>query len=59
MATQNIPLYIPTYIGSIDYKPVRVLPRLLFYNGLVDCQSYFLQGFQFGATNAIYLTITM
>jgi len=53
MATQNIPLYIPTYIGSPTYQPARVLPRIFFYNGLVDCQAYFLQGFQFGVTNAI------
>jgi hypothetical protein len=54
MATQNIPLFIPTFIGSINYDPVRVLPRLLFYNGQVDCQAYWLQGFQYGTTNIIY-----
>ena len=56
MPTQNIPLYIPTYIGSPTYQPARVLPRIFFYNGLVDCQAYFLQGFQFGVTNAIAAT---
>jgi len=56
MATQNIPLYIPTYIGSIDYKPARVLPRLFFWNGLVQCQPFYLQGFQFGVTNNYYET---
>jgi len=45
MATQNIPLYIPTFIGSINYDPVRVLPRLYFYNGVIDCQQYYVQGF--------------
>ena len=44
--SQSIPLYIPTYISSIDYKPARVLPRLLFYNGQVDCQPYYIQGFE-------------
>jgi len=56
MASQNIPLFIPTYIGSINYDPVRVLPRVFFYNGQVDCQPYWIQGFQFGATNNIYPT---
>jgi len=54
--SQNIPIYIPTYIGSIDYKPARVLPRIFFYNGLINCQSFYLQGFQFGATNNYYET---
>jgi hypothetical protein len=44
--SQSIPLYIPTYISSIDYQPARVLPRLLFYNGKVDCQPYYIQGFE-------------
>jgi len=56
MATQNIPLYIPTYIGSITYQPARVLPRLFFWNGLVQCQPFYLQGYQFGATNNYYET---
>ena len=51
---QIIPLYIPTYIGSIDYKPVRVLPRIFFYNGMVECQNFYIQGFQYGTTNAVY-----
>jgi hypothetical protein len=53
MASQNIPIYLPTFIGSIDYKPVRVLPRLFFYNGQVDCQPYWIQGFKFGETNNV------
>lgn len=43
MATQIIPIYIPTYISSQEYAPGRVLPRLLFYNGLVDCESYYIE----------------
>lgn len=42
MAKQRI--FIPTYISSIDYKPARVLPRLLFYNGLKECEDYFIDG---------------
>lgn len=38
--SQIIPIYIPTYISSVDYQPARVLPRLLFYNGQVDCEPF-------------------
>jgi hypothetical protein len=40
---QRIPIYIPTYINSPEYTPARVLPRLLFYNGLVDCETYYVE----------------
>jgi hypothetical protein len=42
--SQIIPIFIPTYIGSVTYAPVRVLPRLLFYNGLIDCENYYIEG---------------
>jgi len=41
--SQNIPIYIPTYISDQNYNPARVLPRLLFYNGMVECQEWWLQ----------------
>jgi len=41
MAKQKI--YIPTYISSIDYKPARVLPRIFFYNGLLDTDTFYIQ----------------
>ena len=41
--SQIIPIYIPTYINSQDFSPARVLPRLFFYNGLVDCESYYIE----------------
>jgi hypothetical protein len=41
--SQNIPIYIPTYINSADYTPTRVLPRLLFFNGTVECEQYYIQ----------------
>lgn len=41
--SQNIPIYIPTYINNAEYEPARVLPRLLFYNGLIDCQRYYIE----------------
>lgn len=40
--SQNIPIYIPTYINSATYSPARVLPRLFFYNGLVECESWYI-----------------
>lgn len=41
--SQRIPIYIPTYINSAEYAPARVLPRLFFYNGLVDCEQYWIE----------------
>ena len=40
---QRIPIYIPTYINSAEYTPARVLPRLLFYNGLLECETYWIE----------------
>ena len=39
----NIPIYIPTYINSAEYTPVNVQPRLLFYNGMIDCEKYYIE----------------
>jgi len=41
--SQIIPIYIPTYISSVDYQPARVLPRLLFYNGQIDCERFYVK----------------
>jgi hypothetical protein len=41
--SQIIPIYIPTYINSEQYAPARVLPRLFFYNGLLECETYYIQ----------------
>lgn len=38
--SQIIPIYIPTYINNAEYAPARVLPRLLFYNGQLECEKY-------------------
>jgi hypothetical protein len=40
--SQKIPLYIPVFINSADYKPARVLPRLYFYNGQVECETWYI-----------------
>ena len=41
--SQIIPINIPTYINSAEYTPARVLPRLFFYNGLIDCETYWIE----------------
>jgi len=41
--SQIIPIYIPTYISDATYSPSRVLPRLLFYNGVIDCEQYWIE----------------
>lgn len=40
--SQIIPIYIPTYISDQNYSPTRVQPRLLYYNGVLDCEPYFM-----------------
>ena len=40
MAKESI--YIPTFIGSVDYQPARVQPRLLFYNSTKECEPYYI-----------------
>jgi hypothetical protein len=39
----NIPIYIPTYINNAEYSPVNVQPRLLFYNGMLDCETFYIE----------------
>lgn len=43
MATQKIPIYIPTYISNQTFAPARVLPRLFFYNGQVECEAFYIK----------------
>ena len=41
--SQIIPIYIPTFISDQTYNPTRVLPHIYFYNGLVDCEGYYIE----------------
>ena len=41
--SQIIPINIPTYISDQNYNPSRVLPRLFYYNGLIDCETYYFE----------------
>ena len=49
---QIIPIYIPTYISDQNYNPSRVIPRLLFYNGQVDCETFQVKD-QNNASNSV------
>ena len=40
---QIIPIYIPTFISDATYAPSRVLPHIYFYNGLIDCETYWIE----------------
>jgi len=51
---QKIPIYIPTYISSIDYAPARVQPRIFYSNGMLGCETYYVQGFSLPNTGSIY-----
>jgi hypothetical protein len=46
-------IYIPTFISSINYNPVRVLPHIYFYNGLKSCEPYYIQGYANGNTGSV------
>jgi hypothetical protein len=41
--SQIIPIYIPTFISDQNYNPSRVLPHVYFYNGLIDCETYWIE----------------
>jgi len=40
---QRIPIYIPSFISSINYNPAVVYPRLFFYNGKLDCETFYIK----------------
>jgi hypothetical protein len=48
--SQKIPIYIPTFINSQDYTPARVLPRIFFYNGQVECEPFYFANDQNNGT---------
>ena len=41
--SQIIPIYIPTFISDQNYNPSRVLPHIYFYNGLIDCEQWWME----------------
>ena len=42
MATKQR-INIPSFISDQNYNPARVLPHIYFYNGLKDCEPYYVQ----------------
>jgi hypothetical protein len=50
--SSQYPMWIPYYIADGRYTPARVLPRLYFYNGLVDSQRYYIEGY-FASTGSV------
>ena len=40
---QRIPIYIPTFISSIDFRPATVLPHVYFYNDLLGCENFYIE----------------
>jgi hypothetical protein len=39
----QIPIYIPTYISDATFNPSRVLPRLFFFNGMIDSEGWYIE----------------
>jgi hypothetical protein len=50
------PLYIPTFISSVTYEPVRVLPHVYFYNGVKQTNQFWIQGFNANKTALNYFS---
>lgn len=40
--SQKIQIYIPTFISDAQFNPNRVLPRVYFYNGPVECETFYI-----------------
>jgi hypothetical protein len=47
------PIYIPTFISSITYQPARVLPHVYFWNGTLQTNQYFIQGYNSPSTSSV------
>jgi hypothetical protein len=41
--SQRIPIFIPTFISDQNYNPNRVLPRIYFFNGMLECEPYYIE----------------
>ena len=41
--SQIIPIYIPTFISDQNYNATRVLPHIYFYNGVIECETYWIE----------------
>jgi hypothetical protein len=52
--SQIIPIYIPTFISDQNFNPSRVLPHVYFYNGLIDCEEWWLESGSFTTAGISY-----
>jgi hypothetical protein len=44
---------IPAYIADAQYNPTTVSPRLLYYNGLLDCPNFYIGGLDSGSNFSV------
>jgi hypothetical protein len=51
------PMWVPTFIGSQDYTPARVAPRIMFYNNVVSASWYWISGYDTPYTGNINTNI--
>ena len=50
---QKIPIYITTYKSADNYAPARVQPRVLYSNGMLQCETFYIQGFSTPSTGSV------
>lgn len=50
-------IYIPTFISSVDYQPARVLPHIYFYNGLKDCEPWYIEHYSSSAKTDVTASV--
>jgi len=50
-------IYIPTFISSVTYEPVRVLPHVYFFNGTKQTNNWYVEGYTNSSKNAVNGTI--
>jgi hypothetical protein len=50
-------IYIPTFISSVDYQPARVLPHIYFYNGLKDCEPWYIEHYSSSAQTSVTASV--
>jgi len=44
-------LYIPTFIKDAEYNPSQVKPRLFYWNGNLDCETWYMEGWETSGGN--------
>jgi hypothetical protein len=49
----QFPVWVPSFIADANYTPAKVLPRIMFYNGLVSASVYWVSGYNLPSTTAV------